>query len=318
MSPGQGRPRDRVRDGDVQLEGAWTELEEVWGQKPPRDRALTGLAIGVVVVVGLAVLGGVWAVRRPSAPPGARPTALPMTVLVELVDGKELLATGLVALGPGGAAVVLLPSTLLVKTSLPQPVVLSSTLGSTPGAMEGVVSRALGVRLDGSWRLSVDGLSQLVDAAGGVVTDVDREVRTGGVVVAAGAGQRLSGTQAVAFVSVGAHTDGGTVGLSRFGVVLGQALAGLPTTGTQAAGVLGSLGEASTSTLSIQQLGGFLATLVPSVTRQGLRASVVPVIPTADGEPVGVQLDVAAAQHVVRRELPGTVLASRSPSTAGS
>ncbi len=285
-----------------------------WGPRPPRDTALTALAVVVALLVALGVSGGLWVLRRSTAAGPAPPTAA--VVLTELTRGPDLLAAAVVALGPAGATCVLVPSTLLVRTSLPGPVALGSTLGSAVGVTQGAVSGALGVRIDGSWRLSVEGLAQLVDAAGGVVTTVEQEVRSGDVVIAAGAGQRLSGAQAVAFVAAAA--GGGTVGLERFAVVLGQVVAGLPATGRAAGEQLAGLGAASTSTLAAEQLGGFLVELRPSTLRAGLRATVLPVQSAGPGEAAGTQLDRTAAELVLRRELPAAVLVGPRPAATAS
>ncbi len=301
------------------------------GERParaPRGRRWTVFAV-MLLAAGLALgAGTVWSVRRVLADDSPSSSGIPGTVLAELTVGEGLIASAVLALGPSGATCVLVPAALQVG-SVQGTVALSRTLaGGGPSASAVALSRTLGLRIDGTWRLSGLGLARLVDAAGGVVADVPRAVRSGQVVVAAGTGQRLSGAQTSAFVAVSLPGEGPQVVLQRFGLVLGQVLSGLGTSAQSGTGgaegdagvdarQLEALGPESATTLPVARLAAFLARLTPSVDRQGLRTEVIPIqtgpaAPAGSGRGTGVALDEARAGELLRRELPAAVL-SQAP-----
>jgi hypothetical protein len=261
------------------------------------------LAIALVVVVGL---GGVaaWLVLGRGTTSTAGTATGNRSVLVALVDGSDLLAAAALGTGGGGASCVLVPPSLVVVND-GRRVLLSGTAANGPAAPAQALARTLNVQVDGGWLITPGGLTSLVDGGGGVVVDVDQELRSGTVLVAAGQGQRLSGAQASVFVTVPRAGEDAKAVQQRFATVLGQVLVGLPTKPGEAVKDLEAVGAESRSSLSLTDLAGLLTTIGASVSNAGLlEVSELPVVAAGAEDGTGaVVADKAVAGNLMRQKL---------------
>jgi hypothetical protein len=159
----------------------------------------------------------------------------------------------------------------------------------TPGDALGIT---LDVLVDGTWRLTPDGLEALVDAVGPITVDVDVEVMgrspSGApvVVLPAGPNQQVDGAAAVAFASYRAPGEPEEARLARFSQVLSEVLSELPASTTDVTAALDALGPESRATLSRAQLADVLVALGDVDRADDLRMQALPVTPIETGGPV--------------------------------
>jgi hypothetical protein len=274
-----------------------------------------------VLVVGLLVVGGAWLMTGPlHRGPGATTasTALPQQqlILVGLTDGPRASAMLLVGSGPGYAAAIPVPPSLLVDDGKGGRTELGATAGAGVTAPAQALARTLGLRVDATWLLTTGGLAKLVDGNGGVVVDVGQEIRSGTVLVAAGRGQRLTGAQAIAYVTVKLDGEGAQSALDRFAAVVGQVMTGLPGQPPAAAGQLGGLGPESTSSDSRDDLAARLLSVAQQLSGGNLTTTQFPATPAGAGQPADALVaDRAAVADLVRQTFGGNAAAS---ATSGS
>jgi len=228
---------------------------------------VTAMAVLAVVVVGAAL--AFWLANRgedAAAPPGAGRTE--RTLTMTLAAGSEAATSGALMVydvDNGTAGSLLVPSRLFVEGPTPGGLPFGDTvqLGET-GAPGTSLADTLDVIVDDTWQVSDAMLAQLVEAADGVLIDVDTEVRastTGGqeiVVVGAGDGQLLGPKQAVAFANYLAPDENEESRLARFGQVLAQVTQRLPEDRADLLAVLESVGATQNATLSNESLADFL------------------------------------------------------------
>lgn len=278
------------------------------GESPPRaDRTLLVYLAAVLLVVGAFVGGGVWLVVRPDHKATGTATfsaSAGRALLVGLTDGPSLVAVVVLGAGAQTSAGVVVPTGLLVDAGGRQ-IPLSGTAAGGAASPGLALGRTLNVRIDAGWLVTLQGFTSLVDAGGGVVVDVDQEIRSGPVLVAAGAGQRLTGAQAVAFVTADRDGESAQATGKRFATVLGQALLGLPATATEVTGQLTALGPASMSDLPAAQLAATLASIGTAIGDAGRMAvTSLPVRSAGDGQETGAVIaDLPDAGNLIRREL---------------
>jgi hypothetical protein len=217
-----------------------------------------------------------------------------------------------VAVDGVGAVSVLLPGVLAVAGG-GGTVPLSATLGAGgPSGCARAVSDALGVRVDGAWVVTSAGLAALVDTQGGVVVDVDQEVRSGGALVAAGNSQRLVGAQAAAFAALHLPSEPPEAELARFSAVLSGVVTALPAEAGTLSAELSGLGPDSVSTLAPSALVDFLLALRGHASEAGLAGTVLATRPAAAGDTGTVTPDGAALARLVAGQLAGAALPGRS------
>jgi hypothetical protein len=276
-------------------------------RKPPRaDRVLlVYLSVVLLILVGLGA-GGAWLMLGPlHKGSGSSGAVTDRILLVGLTDGSNLVSSAVLGTG-GGSSCVLLPPSLLV-TRGEQRVPLSDALADGPAGPAQALAATLNVPIDGSWLVNLRGLTSLVDGGGGVVVDVDQEIRsdTGTVLVGAGTGQRLTGAQATAFVTAKRGGDDAQALGRRFATVLGQVLAGLPAGATDTAKDLSAVGTNATSSLSPASLAGVLARIGQAVSDTGGQLSVtqLPVVASGADQPGGVVADPTVAGNLIRQQL---------------
>ncbi len=299
-----GRPRTRRRSRGGAREGS------------SRDRVLLLYVLVVlVVIVGLGA-GGTWLVLGPLRGSSQQPSASTVvprqqTMFVALSDGNGMTSGLLVGAGPAYSSAVLLPPTLLVDGGGGTDVTLSTTTNAgTEGPAE-ALTRTFGVQIDESWLLTTGGLAALVDATGGVVVTVNQEIRSGTVLVPAGANQRLTGPQAAAYVTVRLPDEDLQGPVGRFAVVLGQVLSGLPAQVRAASEELAQLGSGSTTTVARDDLATQLVAIGQQLGTAGLPTTALPVTDAGTKQmPDAVTVDRATATKLIRDRLSGATPAT--------
>ncbi len=245
-------------------------------QQRRRSRRRRGVLAGAVAVVVLVALVGGWTAWRDSrsaAPPAAAAARPQTTLLLTVVDSQghtvDAVLLGHDTKGQGAGFGALVPTTLAVDASGTG----AGTFGSIPvGGTGATADRAattlsdlIGVTVDGTWVLDPAGLAALVDAAGGVDVDVDRDITVkvaGGVETLASAGhQHLDGATAAAYATYLAGGEPEQSRLARFSAVLGALLPVLPSEGPARDKLVAALGAHSSSTMKAPALGTLLGDL---------------------------------------------------------
>lgn len=286
-----------------------------------RRRAMLGG--GVLALVLLLAVTAVLLLRGEGEQPTTAPTtAQRQRTLVVLVTGGDGVASASALTGvPAGAEatpdadIVLVPAGLVVDVagagSLPYG---ETTTLPEPAAPAEALTDLLGVRVDGAWRLTTDGLAGLVEAVGGVRAAVDVDVvRTddqGNQVVVVRAGtQELDGAAAAAYATYRAEGEPDQARLARFDEVLTGVLGALPGSPPEIAEVLGGLGDASTSTLAGEQLAATVARLRAAVAAGAVASDVLPVTDLDTGGTVPTYgIDSGQASAMMRARFPGALL----------
>jgi hypothetical protein len=208
------------------------------------------------------------------------------------------------------ASITLLPSRLLVNVAGRGTMPLGRAFANPDSTVAaGTIADTLGVLVDNTWQLPSSAFVAMVDQLGGVTVDVDTQVIVNGqIVVNAGPGQRLTGENALAYVSALTPDQDESVRLGHLRAVLRGVLSALPAQATARTTLLGSLGASSASSLLPPALGDFL---------QGLGTDpdgeILPVL-TLDsgGATTSYRTDPAATKDYVAR-----VLAASIPDTKG-
>lgn len=221
------------------------------------------------------------------------------TVLVSVEDSGVVTGASLLGVDSVSASALVVPSGLIVPADDGSDVPLADSAAAGDAAPAAAVSRALDVRVDGGWLLTSTGLAQLVDAVGGVVVDVDAEVRADEVLVVAGPGQRLTGVQAAAYASYLGEGEPVTAKLARFDQVLSAAIAGMPTDPQGVTGVLTGLGASSRSTIAPDDVSVLLADAAEDAAQGRYEAAPLPVVPVPDSDPATYELQVPGWGAVV-------------------
>lgn len=276
------------------------------GGEPGRRRWLLWLAALVVVVLAAVA---VWVLLgRDDGPAedatGGAPRRTATTLVALEVEGR-LTGASLLSSGEDETAALLVPSRLVVDVASGGRIPLRDAVAVSDAAPGNAVGDLLGVRVDGTWVLTGAGLGQLVDAVGGVVVDADTEVRAGDVVVPAGAGQRLTGAQALAFATSLGESEAEAVRLARQEQVTSSLLAALPTDAAQVGELLTGLADGSRTTLPDGELPQRLAAVAGHAAAGAYGASVLPVVDIATGGETLYGLDDAAAAEVLTSRFAG-------------
>jgi hypothetical protein len=266
----------------------------------------------VVVVVGTALVVPPLFGKRSDVPVQTSPTVRTQQTLTIVVasDPGSVLDGALLASDPeqDDGSVVLVPSRLLVEGPVPEDIPFSSTTRlNDPAAPGFALAQTLDVLVDGTWRLTPEGLSALVDSVGGVVIDVDSEVvvtrPNGNRQVLVGAGRStLDGAQATAYATAIPQGGNDQVRLAHFNDVLQALLAKLPASADQVQALLDGLNRESLSTKGNAWLAGFLVSLAGAAAQDNVLAQTIPVQTLGAGGAVTVyQLDEAASEELLSR-----------------
>ena len=261
--PGESKAKDVQPQSRRQLR----QQREAQKQQARQRWIVTALAVlGVVVLGALLVF---WLANRSddtAAPAEAGRTE--RTLTMTLAAGSDAATSGALMVydvDNGTAGSVLVPSRLFVEGPTPGGLPFGDTvqLGET-GAPGTSLADTLDVVVDDTWQVSDEMLAQLVEAAGGVLVDVDTEILqetpNGQQVVIVGAadGQLLGPKQAVAFANYLAPEENEEARLARFGQVLAQVTQRLPEDPQELLATLEGVGATENATLNTESLADFL------------------------------------------------------------
>ena len=160
---------------------------------------------------------------------------------------------------------MLVQSRLFVEGPTPDGLPFGDTVQLGDDAAPGTsLADTLEVVVDDTWQVSEQMLVELVDAAGGVLVDVDTDILESGdggqqtIVVSAGDGQLLGGREAVAFATYLGPEENEESRLARFGQVLEQVTQRLPEDRALLVATLDEAKATESSTLSTESLADFL------------------------------------------------------------
>lgn len=276
------------------------------------------VAAAAAVALLAAAATGVAVVRRgsqhagPSA--GAAAVATQQVVALVLADRGQLTGVSLLAAGGGDAQQVLVPSRLLLDVPGAGRMPVAQSLGPGASAPGAAIADALEIRVAGTWVLDTGALATLVDSVGGVSVDVDVDVpksnaEGAALLASAGAGQRLSGTQAAAYAQLLVAGEPEAARLARQERVVTALLAALPTDSARRRAMLVGLPGAPTGGVLTSVLD-VTGALHDAAGRQALASTVVPVRDIDTGGAVTAYgLDTAAATTMVAARLAGAAIA---------
>jgi hypothetical protein len=257
---------------EVYIQPVMTRREERRQRKRRQRRKYVGAGSVMIAVLGVAgvvtlILGVHHVVTHKSGPKRTQ-----ITVLLQL-QGSDGSAGGSVLLAADPQTheglEVLVPGQLITDVCGYGAQSFGQVLGLPNGetASRAALSSVLeGVTIDGSWVLTPSQLSHLVDEVGGVNVDVDTNVvqhTSGGggrILVAAGAGQHLSGAQAVAYATYQSN-GGAAAGLARMQGVVDGLVQALPRTETAVEALIRQLGASAQPTNGAPQLSQMLVEL---------------------------------------------------------
>lgn len=219
-------------------------------------------------------------------------------------------STGAKASGGAGAA-VLIPSQMLVNTiGFGAQPFGGQMAQSIPAAGKDTVADALGVSIDGVWRMDETTLAALIDEIGGIqlTTDTDVPAATSTAAptapaVAKGAG-KLTGAQAISYATYLAPGDPVTAQIQRFGQVVSALLGVLPPDATSITADLGRIGIIDDPSLPESKLTPILAALAAEQQAGAYTSQVLPL--RTDGS---MELDYTAAAPIVTKLLGGALKA---------
>lgn len=256
--PTKTRPQSR-KQAREQREQQQREARKRWG--------VTGAAVLAVVVVGALLVW--WFVGR--GDDGAAPTEAgrtERTLTMTLAAGDKAATSGALMVydvDNVSAGSVLVQSRLFVQGPTPNGLPFGETVQLGDDAAPGTsLADTLDVVVDDTWKVSEQMLAQLVDAADGVLVDVDTDILEGpeggrqSIVVAAGDARLLGGREAVAFATYLGPEEDEDSRLARFGQVLEQLTKRLPEDRTLLLTTLEEVGATESSTLSNDSLADFL------------------------------------------------------------
>jgi len=246
------------------------QLREQREQQQRRARQrwiITGAAVAGVVVIGVLLV--LWLAGRDDdgAAPAEQGRTERTVTMTLAADGDAATSGALMVFDADNttAGSVLIQSRLFVEGPTPGGLPFGETVllgdDAAPGSS---LANTLDVVVDDTWQVSDQMLAELVDAADGVLVDVDTDVLAGpaggqqSIVVPAGDGQLLGGKDAVAFATYLGPDENEEARLARFGQVLDQVVMKLPGDRAGLLAVLDGVNATESSTLSSESLTDFL------------------------------------------------------------
>jgi anionic cell wall polymer biosynthesis LytR-Cps2A-Psr (LCP) family protein len=279
------------------------EVEVVGGLVSGADVGLSVWLAGVVVGV-LAVLGGVgWVVTTLPGSSASQlqagattPAETGRNVVLVLTDSEgTTVAAAVMNANARRATCVLTPRRLVVDVRGTGPAPLSAAFGTSDSAGAAAVSDTLGVRVDGTWRLSSKGLAALVDSMDGVRVDTAASIdpASGKLIKGKGPQTPLRGAAAAQFAIGGKGGPWETQRLARFHAVLDGILFALPDDPERRNQVLARAGPEVRSTLPPDQYFSFVGDLHRHVRERHLQDAVLPVVQAAPERASGYDVDAA-------------------------
>jgi hypothetical protein len=280
---------------------------------------LSSVVLGVVVL-----LAGAWfLLAHPTGGgPSPKPTPTPSpsvlrqpTLLFQLQAPKQPLYMGNALTSVGGprgiANDIGVPANVLVDAGGAGPIPLAQT-AALPDSNAGAnaLSDITGIRIDATLSMDELAFSGLVDAVGGIFTDVDVEVTELGpdgttvVVLPAGKGQTLQGPKAAAYATYRAPGESEEARMARFGHVFRLVLAQLPDSESKMEEIITSLGASAHSSVSAPVLAAYLVRLHDAVVAKQIVYRNLPVLPVDTSGEGTYRVDILATNLMARKLFP--------------
>jgi hypothetical protein len=155
------------------------------------------------------------------------------------------------------------------------------------------------VIVDDTWQMSNEMLTQLVDAANGVLVDVDVDVVEGRtIIVAKGDSQLLGGKEATAFATYLGKGESEESRLARFSQVLDQVVQRLPSNRDALIKSLEGVDATSRATLDVNSLADFLLGYGDQARGGDATYQSLPVVPLETGGPTALVVDPQGLQRL--------------------
>ena len=260
-----------------------------------KRRRLGAVGIAGVVVAGLVVAAAVgFGVRQATS--NDKPKQVGQTTVLLSVTGNDGTAAETALLAHDDktrkGVELLLPARVLTQVcgfgnqQLGQILALPNGVDITRTTVSSLLG---GVTIDGSWVLTTAQLSRLVDAVGGITTDVDVDViqqRPDGsrvVVVGHGSAQHLNGANAATYATYQRGGDDALANLVRLQNVLDGIVAALPHSTSAVAQIVRSLGPGAGSSIGTQRLASVLVGLASDLRRSNVAPTALPVVKIDSG-----------------------------------
>jgi len=224
-----------------------------------------------------------------------------------VTDHSATTGTGSSKTVTGKGAGVLIPSQMIVNsTGFGQQPFGGDMAQSVPAAGKDTVADALGVNIDGVWRMDEITFAGLIDEIGGIQLNANVAVPAATASPTAAAipvgNQKLTGSQAVAYGISTAKGDGPDAQIERFGQVVSSLLAALPTDPGAITAYLNHLGVVDDPALPESKLSPILAALAVEQQAGAFTAKALPV--RTDGSNA---MNVQAAAAIVSSLLGGAL-----------
>ena len=294
--------------------------------KTPQEisrRRLVLLSTIVLALVSLLAVAWFFVSRPTASDPSPKPTPTPTasvltqpTLLFQLKDRKLPISVGNALTSVGGPAGmandIVVPSSVLVDAGSVGEIPFGETVTLADGNGAGdALSDVTGIRVDSTLAMDVLAFSGLVDAVGGVITDVDVEVvdvqpdGTKVVVLPAGKGQILQGPKAAAYATYRAPGETQDAQMARFDRVFRLVLAQLPSDTSKMEEIITSLGASSRASIPTPELAAYLVRLHDAVVSGKTVYRNLPVLPAATADHVGAtRVNILATAALARRLFP--------------
>lgn len=224
-----------------------------------------------------------------------------------VTDQSATTGTGSTKSVTGKGAGVLIPSQMVVNsTGFGQQPFGGNMAQSVPAAGKDTVTDALGVNVDGVWRMDKVTFAGLIDELGGIQINADVAVPAVTASPTAAAipvgNQKLTGGQALAYGTYTAKGDGPDAQIDRFGQVVTGLLAALPTDSGAITAYLNHLGIVDDPSLPESKLSPILAALAVEQQAGAFTAKAIPLRTDGSNE-----MDVQAAAPLVSSLLGGAL-----------
>ena len=305
---------------------AVTSAEGSTGQGPSdQETSRRRLVMFSSVVLGVVVLlvGAWFLLSHPTGGgPNPKPTPTPSpsvlrqpTLLFQLQANKQPLAVGNALTSVGGpkgiANDIGVPSNGLVDAGGAGPIPLAQTAAlPDTNAAANALSDVTGIRIDATLSMDALAFSGLVDAVGGIFTDVDVEVTELGpdgttvVVLPAGKGQTLQGPKAAAYATFRAPGESEEARMARFDHVFRLVLAQLPHDESKMEEIITSLGSSAHSSVPTPVLAAYLVRLHDAVLGEQVVYRNLPVLPVDTSGEGTYRVDILATSQMARNLFP--------------
>lgn len=288
-----------------------------------RPRWLVWLLLVVVVAGGA---GAAYELTRGTGGGSSEQAGGDQTTLLVQIAGNDGKSLGGILVGtrPGSGVEVLVPPDVITSVCGVGETAFGDILplpGGERTSSEAVSGLLGGVRIDGTWTLSLTELSALVDKVGGITTTVDTTVTRHGpkgrvVVVRRGNAVTMNGHQAALYAAFRAAAGENPVAhLVRLQRVVEATIDGLPTSPPAAARDLSKLGSNAGSSLGADRLAAILAGLAADDRGSGVLADDLPLTTLDSGGAPSYAVDNAQAEGLAQHLFAGSLPATGGPAT---